>query len=268
MKIGVIGQVNEESFMKAQKRSFEFIELCINRDYNLDYFYENIENLNKWSQKYDIQIQSIGRWKAPIQNEDGILNVWEINIAKKMIDICSNLSCENYVCGINYAKNISYYENIKNAIDYFTILVNHAKEKNVKVSAYNCMNENFVNSPETWKIVLGHIPELGIKYDPSHAIYDKRNYLKETLDWGHRFNHTHIKGSLMVEGKRIDDPPAGLDQTDWKTFIALLYYHGYTEGLSIESHSPTWQEELGEKAINYTNKFIRKLLIELEETGE
>ncbi len=72
----------------------------------------------------------------------------------------------------------------------------------------------------------------------------------------------------MLEDKRIDDPPAGLDQTDWKTFIALLYYHNYTKGLSIEPHSPIWQGELGERAINYTTKFIKSLLIELEELGE
>ncbi len=268
MKLGIIGSVNEESFINAKRKDFDFIELCINYDYNLDYFYENIKNLKNWSEKYQINIQSIGRWKAPIQTNEGSLNHWEIDIAKKIIDICSYLSCENYICGINYAHEISYYENIVNAINYFTILVDYAKEKNVKISVYNCMNENFVNSPETWKIVLGHIPELGIKYDPSHAIYDKRNYLKETLDWGHRFNHTHIKGSLMLEDKRIDDPPAGLDQTDWKTFIALLYYHNYTKGLSIEPHSPIWQGELGERAINYTTKFIKSLLIELEELGE
>lgn len=262
MKLGIIGSVNEESFIKAKEKRLEFIELCINEGYNLEYFYENVENLKIWSTKYNINIQSIGRWKAPIQYENGELNTWEIEIAKKLIDASSYLSCENYVCGINYAKEITYFENIKNAILYFEELVEYSKDKKVNVSVYNCMNENFVNSPETWKIILDYIPQLGLKYDASHAYYDNRDYLQEILDWGKRINHIHIKGALKISNTRIDDPPGGLDQIKWEEVLALLYYHGYNKGLSIEPHSPVWRGELGEKAINYTTEYIKKILIE------
>jgi sugar phosphate isomerase/epimerase len=79
-------------------------------------------------------------------------------------------------------------------------------------------------------------------------------------NWGERFYHVHIKGSLIVDGKRVDDPPAGLDQTDWGSFMAILYSQHYEGGLSIEPHSRTWAGELGDKGIDYTVNMMRTLL--------
>lgn len=68
--------------------------------------------------------------------------------------------------------NLSYYENCGLAIAYFSKLLEHAKTKGVKVSTYNCRWNNFVVSPMSWTLIHGHLKELGIKFDPSHSIYD------------------------------------------------------------------------------------------------
>jgi sugar phosphate isomerase/epimerase len=104
------------------------------------------------------------------------------------------------------------------------------------------------------------LPELGIKYDPSHARYAGRDYLKESRDWGGRFHHVHIKGSIIIDGQRFDDPPAGLDQTDWGTFMAILYGQGYQGGLSIEPHSHVWHGELGDKGVQFTIDYMRRMM--------
>jgi sugar phosphate isomerase/epimerase len=107
---------------------------------------------------------------------------------------------------------------------------------------------------------LGHLPDLFIKYDTSHSVYDNGDYLLETKKWGHRFAHVHIKGSLIVGGERYDDPPAGMDQINWGAFISALYRAGYDGTLSIEPHSETWKGELGEKGVNYTIRYMKNLL--------
>lgn len=61
-----------------------------------------------------------------------------------------------------------------------------------------------------WTVIYGHLKELGIKYDPSHARYAGGDYLKETQDWGDRFRHIHLKGSMLVGGSRVDAP-----RQDW-----------------------------------------------------
>jgi sugar phosphate isomerase/epimerase len=59
----------------------------------------------------------------------------------------------------------------------------------------------------------------------------------------------------------VDDPPAGLDQTDWKSFMSILYAKKYTGGLSIEPHSPVWQGELGDHGVDYTIKYMKTLML-------
>ena len=112
-----------------------------------------------------------------------------------------------------------------------------------------------------WTVIHGFLPELGIKFDPSHSRYAGGDYLREMRDWGERFYHVHIKGSVIINGERFDDPPAGLDQTDWQSFMAILYAKGYSGGLSIEPHSHNWEGELGEKGLDYTVNFMRKLVL-------
>ncbi len=64
-----------------------------------------------------------------------------------------------------------------------------------------------------------------------------------------------------MNGKRFDDPPAGMDMTNWGAFLSILYAKGYQEGLSIEPHSDNWKGELGYKGVDYTIDFIQKLIL-------
>ncbi|MDT8860203.1 sugar phosphate isomerase/epimerase [Alkalihalobacillus sp. MEB130] len=261
MNLGIIAKPTEESFQCARDKGLHFLEFCINDGHDVEGFYNDRYQLKKWVEQYDIQVGSIGRWKSLRIDQKGQIIESELEKCFKLIDAASDLKCSNFVCGVNYVPELSYYENCTAAIGFLSRLVEYAKSKNVTVSTYNCRKGNFVNTPETWKVVHGHVTELGIKYDPSHCRYDGGDYLKETMEWGDRFQHVHLKGSLLVDGKRVDDPPAGLDQTDWKTFLSLLRVKGYHQGLSIEPHSPIWTGELGEKGVDYTISYMKNLLV-------
>jgi sugar phosphate isomerase/epimerase len=191
--------------------------------------------------------------------ENGV-NEEEFAISCRLVDAAARLGCGVFVTGVNYVEGISLYDNYRHAIAYLERLIQYASGRGVRVAVYNCRWNNFIVGDEQWRVVLGHLPELGIKYDPSHAIYDGADYLKEMRDWGERFYHVHIKGSVRIGGERFDDPPAGLDQTDWGTFMAVLYAKGYAGGLSIEPHSRTWTGELGDRGIDFTIRYMKRLL--------
>ncbi|KAB7668364.1 sugar phosphate isomerase/epimerase family protein [Bacillus sp. B1-b2] len=260
MQLGIISSPIESSFQSANTKGLAFIELCVNEGQDVQEFYQNRHNLLKWQNKYKVKVGSIGRWKSIRIDEKGNVIKAELESCYRLIDVASELGCINFVSGCNFVDNLSYYENCTAAIVFFSRLIEYAKERGVNVSSYNCRKVNFVHNPEAWRIVHGHLHELGIKFDPSHSRYYGGDYLQETLDWGNRFNHVHLKGSLIVNGTRVDDPPAGLDQTDWKSFISLLRAKGYTGGLSIEPHSSIWTGELGEQGIDYTIDYMKKLL--------
>ncbi|MBS4177345.1 sugar phosphate isomerase/epimerase family protein [Lederbergia citrea] len=261
MKIGLLGLPTEETFKKAKEKGLEFVEFSINVDSNVDQFLNDVHEIVDWSKKHEVGVQSIGRWGSDRLDSKGNIIEEELKISYQLIDAASVLNCENFVAGCNYIKEISYYENCTGAIEYFSKLIDYGKEKGVKISTYNCDWNNFIDNEMAWTIIHGYLQELGIKYDPSHSRYGGRDYLKEMRDWGERFYHVHIKGSVIIEGARFDDPPAGLDQTDWKSFMAVLYAKGYDGGLSIEPHSHNWEGELGEKGVDYTVDFMKRLLV-------
>jgi len=100
-----------------------------------------------------------------------------------------------------------------------------------------------------------------IKFDPSGAYYRNVDYLAELDSWCGRVAHIHVKGAVSINGERIDDPPAGIDNIDWRSIFAILYKHGYDGGLSIEPHSETWRGELGERGVDFTINYIRPFLL-------
>ena len=63
---------------------------------------------------------------------------------------------------------------------------------------------------------------------------------------------------MNVNGKHVDDPPAGMDGTNWGALISILHKHGYDGMLSIEPHSSTWQGELGEKRLEVLYRLLQK----------
>lgn len=260
MKLGIIAPPTEESYQLAANKGLEFLEFCINVMDDVDQFTDKVDQLKAWGQRYGVGVQSVGRWGSDRIGPDGSLVEDELQKSYRLIDAAQALGCENFVCGCNYVDKLSFYDNCSAAIRYFSTLIQYGADKGVKISAYNCHWNNFVHDHAAWTAILDQLPALGIKFDPSHSRYAARDYLKEMKDWGHRFNHVHIKGSLIIDGQRFDDPPAGLDQTDWGSFVAVLYAHGYQGGLSIEPHSHVWTGALGQKGIDFTIHLMNQFL--------
>lgn len=256
MKLGRIAWFEEADFKSARERGMEFIELDVND--RAETFLENVDVIRSRSEAYQVPVAAVGRWGSDRISVDGIR---QEELEYRLIDAAAALNCDIYITGCNYVQELSYYENCGLAISYFEKLIAHGKEKGVKIAVYNCRWNNFVCNPMAYTVIMGYLKDLYIKYDPSHCIYDGGDYLKEARDWGDRFIHVHLKGSLVIGGERFDDPPAGLDQTNWGAFLAILHAKGYDRALSIEPHSANWRGELGEKGIDYTIQYFRNLLL-------
>ena len=257
MKLGIISHYDQKALDYVKSKNLSYVEFTINK--NEHDFFDALTNTKMLLEERDLHVISIGRWGTERLTKQGI-NKNELNINLRMIDACAQLGSPVYVTGVNYVSEISEDENIKYAITYLKTLTAYAKERNVKVAVYNCRWNNFIVGPNTWDIFLQEVPGLGIKYDPSHAIYDHQDYLKEMSMYAKHIYHIHLKGSLIINQERIDDPPAGLDMTDWKAVMALLYVNQYDGGLSIEPHSHIWKDQLGDFGIDYTISYFKPMI--------
>lgn len=258
MKLGIISWITEEDFIKVKEKGLSFVELDVND--RAKEFLAHVDEVKEYSKKYELPVQAVGRWGSGRICKEGICEE-ELDLECRLIEATAKVGSDIYITGCNYVDELSYYENCRLAISYFEKLIAFGKQRGVRIATYNCRWNNFVCDPMAFTLIHGYLKDLYIKYDTSHCIYAGGDYLQEARDWGERFIHVHIKGALLIDGKRFDDPPAGMDMTNWGAFFAVLYEKGYKEGLSIEPHSETWRGELGDKGVDYTISYIRNLML-------
>lgn len=262
MKLGIILNADEEGFALAAKNGLSFIEICQNIGCDCKAFAQKADEIKGLMKKYGIAIGAVGRWGADKFDENAQIIEEELENSHILIDLAAELGCSVFNTGVNYVNGISKFQNIANSIEYLQNLMDYGKTKGVQIAVYNCRWNNYIVDPEYWELIHGHMPELGIKYDPTHCINEgSGDYLGEMKDWGNRFLHVHIKGTINVNGDHVDDPPAGLDQINWGAFMGILYKFGYDGNLSIEPHSNTWFGELAEPGIAFTVKYMSQFIL-------
>ncbi len=261
MTLGMIENWGEECFEHVASLGLKAVEFCYNTGNDPEDLVDEADNIKSYIEKYDVKVMSVGRWGTDKFDENGEIIEEELQGTYMILDVCAKIGCPVFNTGINYDKNISFAANCNRSIEYLGKLIEYGREKGVKIATYNCHWNNFITGPAQWEIIHGALPELGIKYDPSHCVNDgSGKYLEEIAAWGERIYHFHIKGTLKIDGKHLDDPPAGLDMIQWPAVMGLLYAKKYGGMLSIEPHSRTWFGVMGDWGVNYTIDYISKMI--------
>lgn len=266
MILSIINGWDEGHFKSVAAKGLKGIEFCINDKYDSGEVLAKKEKIKAYSEKYGVKVVSIGRWGMDRLDENGEIIYEALVHDKNLIDLASFVGCPVFNVGANYSEKLTYYENCRAAIKYFSTLIDYARGKNVKLAVYNCDWSNFVYEEKAWSVILGALPELGIKYDISHCLHRNGSYLREMRDWGNRIYHFHVKGTLIIDGESFDDPPAGLDQTNWGAAMDLLYCSNYDGALSIEPHSGYWKGKKGQWGIDFTIKYISRFIMSEEDS--
>lgn len=239
MRLGFISDLGEQDFTFAQKEGLAVLEHNVNEP-EIEGFLAKQGEIKALMAQYGCGLTAVGRFGRERISDDRAVREKEIADDQRLIDFCSALEVPTFVCGAGQGDGLTFLEKCRRATDVFGELADYGERRGVQVAVYNCNWANFAHLPTAWKEILPAVPSLGIKYDPSHTMYDGRDYLLETRDWGHKFYHVHAKGTLIIAGERFEDPPAGMDQTNWGAFLAILYARDYPGDLIIEPHARTW----------------------------
>ena len=260
MRLGRIqNDFSPAGFDLVKSEGLDFIEICCNLEEDMDKLIAAKDDIKAQIARTGIDVSSIGRWNHDVQ-ENGQVNEEKLDKYLQLLDTAIELGAKTFVCGCNKDESVSLFKNYQNAIYMFRKILDRADGR-IKVAVENCCWNNFINKPEQWKVVLDELPELCLKFDPSHAYNRNLDYLEQLNDWGERVAHVHIKGAVHAGKRYVDDPPAGMDDIQWGSVMAILYARGYNGDLSIEPHSATWQGELGSGGILFTRDYIRKFII-------
>ncbi len=252
---------SEKDFQYLAKKDLHWVEFCINYYNDANAFMAQVPQIKEYCKKYNVNVGSMGRWGEHIQTEDGKLMEDKLQNHLTLIDAASQLGCPVYNMGVNWADGVSEDQNYQFAIDILNKIVAYGKERNVKIALYNCSWNCFTYSPKSWSRIIPAVEGLGIKYDTSHAIGRGSDFMKEMRDWGQYFYHIHLKGSLRIAGEGYDDPPMGLDQTNWGAFFTMLYTKNYRGMVSLEPHSGYWKGGLGEWGVDFSLNYAKQFLM-------
>ena len=261
MRIGrIIFDRTEAGLLAFKQAGLSFAEICLNFVEDDECILKEAGKLRAAIDKSGLPVSCIGRWNHAVQ-KGGLLVADEVNRYLSLVDVAATLGARTFVVGCNYDSEATLYRNYSNAIEFFGALCKKAKSYGIRVAVQNCDWNNFVFSPREWEVILGELPDLCIKYDPSHAYGRGADYLAELSDWGDRVAHIHVKGCVKAGGRPIDDPPAGMDDLNWGAIFAILYARGYDGDLSIEPHSKTWKGAMAEAGVAFTKKYIEKFIV-------
>ena len=261
MVLGIINGWDEGHFQAVRKLGLSAVEYCINYNYDSAAVLARAGEIRANSEKYGVKVGAIGRWGMDRLDDEGRVIPEALQHDKNLIDLAGEVGCPVFNAGCNGVKGKSFYENCQLAVEYFGGLLDYARGKNVKIAAYNCDWSNLVYNEKAWTVVLGALPELGIKFDSSHSINRGEDYLRVLRDWKERVYHVHVKGNLRIAGETYDDSPAGLDTTNWPAVMSLLYIANYNGMLSVEPHSGNWRGAKGQWAVEYTIRYMKQFLM-------
>ncbi len=272
MKLGIIASWEKEStFETVKKLGLDGLEFTVNDVIDSANFLDEVPEIQKRLNKYDLQALSMGRWGMKRVDENGKIIPEAMQHDKNVILAAHKLACPVFNAGCNYANNLTLRENYEVAFDYFTQLLEYAEDKNVKIAVYNCEWENFIIERAQWRVLMPALPKLGIKYDPSHSIehtHDYKEYLPEMMEFGDRIYHFHAKGSLFIDGVRYDDPPVGMDAINWGAVFDILYTKNYEGAVCYEPHSQYWTGRKGRWAIDFSLNYIKPFLMPEDYQGD
>ena len=138
MKLGIINGWEEGHFKAVSEKGLEAVEFCINYNYDSAEVLTKAQEIKANSEKYGVMVGSVGRWGMDRVDENGQVIPEALQHDKNLVDLASIVGCPVYNVGFNYTEGKTYYENCLMAIDYFSALIEYAREKNVKIATYNC----------------------------------------------------------------------------------------------------------------------------------
>ena len=257
MRIGFIARPVEDDFEFAALKHIPCMEFNFSDDLEAT---RRVAEIKAWRVKYEVAISHVGLYGRNYLSDDAAEREQHFTDLRRIADFAKAIGAPLVTTGGGLNPGLSLEESCACVMELFPAAVQHVESLGLKFAFYNCHWTNFVVGPGAWGPLLEALPTVGIKFDPSHPVYDGKDWGEQLAEWGHRVYHTHAKDTLLIDGKPFEDVPAGLGDTHWGKFFALLYHHGYTGDINIEPHSRTWHGQMMYSGVLLARKHLEQFI--------
>jgi sugar phosphate isomerase/epimerase len=203
-----------------------------------------------------LSISGLGYYPNPL-HPDPAHREMVIGHLKKVIDAAGAMGIPlvNTFMGGDAAKTPD--QNWAAALEIWPDIVNHAKNRGVKITIENCPmifsydewpgGHNLAHTPRAWRRILEMWGDtIGLNFDPSHLVLQMIDQGRFIREFGAHILHVQAK-DLMIDrdglyergilsagiGWQIPRLP-GLGEVDWRVFFGELYRAGYDGDIVVE----------------------------------
>jgi len=235
--------------------------------------------------RHGVAISALGYYPNPLCADENEAAVY-LEHLKKLISAAPmlGLSTVNTFVGRDPARTIE--DNWQLFDRRWPAVVRHAEQCGVRIGIENCPmfftrdewpgGKNLAVSPKIWWEMFRRLPaaNLGLNYDPSHAVWQFMDAAGHLRDFADRIFHVHAKDARLDRQRLNDcgilatplefhDPRLpGRGDVRWEEFFAALRQIGYAGPVCIEVEDRDYEDSLEnrKRALRESASFLRQFI--------
>jgi sugar phosphate isomerase/epimerase len=246
----------------AARAGFECLELCLFGDTPL---FEDHHDFKQALADYGVNLAAVSLFGQNYFHPSGAQRAQIEERLKRVTELAVALGSPILVTGSGTPPMGEAETQMQSVAAQLRDPIQSAQRQGLKFAFYNCQWENVVDRPSAWERAMPQMPDVGIKFDPSHPIQGERDWKIELLAAGPHLMHVHAKDVLKVGGMYLPDPNPGLGEMRWEEFFGILYHVGYDAAVCIEPHSDLYTGDRRYQFLKLGGGYLRRFLVDRRE---
>ncbi|MDO5425399.1 MAG: sugar phosphate isomerase/epimerase family protein [Eubacteriales bacterium] len=244
------------------------------------------QEIQEYCKKKGVEISSLAYYPNTMDPDEEKRSAYIAHL-HKLIDASAKLGVNMITTFVGRDPKKTVSQNLELVKEIWPPILDHAKEKGVKVAIENCPmlftedewpgGQNLMTTPAIWRQVFEILDydNFGINYDPSHFIWQQIDYIRPLYEFKDKIFHVHYKDIKVYPDKLADvgvmatplqymSPKLpGLGDVDWGKYVSALTdigYKGYT-CIEVEDKAFEGSIEDAKNAVRLSTKYLRNFVI-------
>lgn len=303
MKLGfvsaILGELSfEEMIDFASDNKLECVEVCCWPKGKAERRYAGVTHIDadtlddekcaciqRYLMEKGVEISSLAYYPNTMEPDKEKRDIY-IGHLHKLIDASAKLGINMVTTfiGRDSKKNVS--ENLELIKEIWPPILDHAKEKGVKVAIENCPmlftedewpgGQNLMTTPAIWRKVFKILDydNLGLNYDPSHFVWQQIDYIKPLYEFKEKIFHVHYK-DIKIYKEKLEDVGImatplqymapklpGLGDVNWGKYVSALTDIGYQGYTCIEVEDKAFENSIedAKKAVILSAGYLKNFI--------
>jgi len=208
---------------------------------------------------YGLRCASYGLWGINHIAADAGIRHGACEARKQAIEIASILGAPLLILGGGEASHV-LDENVFTFAHVMRHTIDELSQRHMQLAVYG-FYDGFLTTPDAFERLWTVIGDVGISLDAASILHAGFDYIEFVRRHGKRIRHVLVRDTLVHNGVRISEPPAGMGDIRWAKVIALLYEAEYHGALAIAPHGNWARAGFREKMLLLAKQSLAPFLV-------